>query len=138
MCTFPISPSYIAPTSLGHTLIHIACLPLSAAHIRACSLAVSKSTHDTRSLAYYRSFPITPRGLGTSQFHPNPPETKQEENYHTSDGSHRLSCLRTHSRCTPTRRLRQYCSTLPCLTHRPKQECDFPLMRSQMWGRGME
>lgn len=49
LSTFPISPACVAPTKLGQTLLHIACLPISTENLTN-SLAVIQSVHDTRSI----------------------------------------------------------------------------------------
>ncbi|PVH77523.1 hypothetical protein DL98DRAFT_534637 [Cadophora sp. DSE1049] len=47
-----LPPAYISPTALGHTLLHIACLPPSTAHINFRSHAVFRSIHDTRNIEF--------------------------------------------------------------------------------------
>jgi hypothetical protein len=78
LSTFPISPASIAPTALGHNLLHIACLPISGANTKANSLAVMQSIHDTRSLVYPRVRPAPGFGLSTNQLSFNPPTKKHE------------------------------------------------------------
>ncbi len=78
LCTLSISPANVAPTALGHTFLHIACLPPSAANIKTNSLAILKSIHDTRSLVYPRSHQIIPPELGTRRPYPSSSSTEDE------------------------------------------------------------
>lgn len=55
--TIPLSLSDISPTALGHNLLHIACMPLSAHYIETRSSAICRSIHDTRDLCSPRMAP---------------------------------------------------------------------------------
>lgn len=63
VATLPISPNYIPSTALGHTILHIACLPPSASHIKTGSVGVNLSILDTREITYPRCRPSRPRSL---------------------------------------------------------------------------
>jgi hypothetical protein len=78
LSTFPMSPASVAPTALGHNLLHIACLPISGANIKVNSLAVVQSIHDTRSLVYPRVRPAPKSSLSTTQLSSNPAIRKHE------------------------------------------------------------
>ncbi|CZR62980.1 uncharacterized protein PAC_12877 [Phialocephala subalpina] len=59
LSTIPLSPSYVLPTALDHTLLHIACLPPSTRHFKR-SLTTLRSIHDTRCLQMPQSRRIIP------------------------------------------------------------------------------
>lgn len=84
MRTLPVSPADIAPTALGHTLLHIACLPLTADHIKRNSLAVVKSIHDTREMSLPRIRVIEP----VSEQQQSPPSMPAiDEDYHEAQNA---------------------------------------------------
>jgi ankyrin repeat protein len=55
--SMPLALSDVSPTGLGHNLLHIACMPLSAHYIETRSRAICRSIHDTRDLCSPRMAP---------------------------------------------------------------------------------
>ncbi len=50
LSTISLPLSDVLPTALGHNLLHVACMPLSADHINTQSRFIFRSIHDTRDL----------------------------------------------------------------------------------------